>query len=81
MILELSPVRKAIKDLKQKVDRRSQHQFTWQRDKQENLILSFAKKEAITLPLITLRPYQKDIQHKLFHEGFKRFFLAGVSRL
>lgn len=78
--MQLSPVRKDIKDLKLTMDRRSQHQFTWQRDEQGHLILSFGKKETITLPLITLRPYQKDIQTKLFHEGYKRFFLVRPRR-
>lgn len=78
--MQLSPVRKDIKDLKLKVDRRSHNQFTWQRDEQGNLILIFGRQEKITLPLITLRPYQKDIQTKLFHEGYKRFFLVRPRR-
>ena len=78
--MQLAPLRKEIKDLKLKVAKHSQNQFIWHHDEQGNLVLQFGKTETITLPLITLRPYQKDIQTKLFHEGYKRFFLVRPRR-
>jgi phage terminase large subunit len=78
--MQLAALRKEIRDLTLKVNKRSQNQFTWQRNEQGNLILLFGREEAITLPLITLRPYQKEIQDKLFQEGFKRFFLVRPRR-
>ncbi len=78
--MQLSPIRQGIKGLMLKADRLAQKLFTWQRDEQGNLSLNFGKNETITLPLITLRPYQKDIQTKLFHEGYKRFFLVRPRR-
>ncbi|HEY2567223.1 MAG TPA: hypothetical protein VGH95_05930 [Candidatus Aquirickettsiella sp.] len=78
--MQLAALRKEIRDLKSSVEKQSQNEFTWRRNEDGNLILTFGKDETITLPLVTLRPYQKEIQHKLFQEGFKRFFLVRPRR-
>jgi uncharacterized protein (DUF2164 family) len=73
-------VKQDVQDLQLSVDKRLQKQFIWHHDEQGHLILQFGRAETITLPLITLRPYQQEIQHKLFSEGFKRFFLVRPRR-
>jgi phage terminase large subunit len=78
--MQLALLRKEIRNLKLKVDKNSKNQFTWQRNGQGNLTLHFGKDETIILPLVTLRPYQKEIQDKLFKEGYKRFFLVRPRR-
>ena len=45
-----------------------------------DIVELIGKDETITLPLVSLRPYQKEIQDKLFQEGYKRFFLVRPRR-
>ena len=73
-------VRKKIRELELKVDKSLQDLLTCRRNEQGNLTLHFGKDETITLPLVSLRPYQKEIQDKLFQEGYKRFFLVRPRR-
>ena len=80
MKLSLAPFRKEINDLKLTLQKRIEKQFTWKRDNENNLVLILGKTETITLPFLKLRPYQQEIQHKLFNEGYKRFFLVRPRR-
>lgn len=78
--MQLAPFRKEINDLKIKLIQGIKNKFVWERDKAGNLIIHFGKSERITLPLLTLRPYQQVIQNKLFLEHYKRFFLVRPRR-
>lgn len=78
--MQLAPFRKEINDLKIKLVQGSKNKFSWERDNENNLILGFGNSETIILPLLTLRPYQKEIQDKLFLENYKRFFLVRPRR-
>ncbi|WP_010597610.1 hypothetical protein [Rickettsiella massiliensis] len=78
--MQLASLKKEINHLKISLQKRTQDQFTWGRDNENNLVLFFGKSETITLPFLRLRPYQQEIQHKLFNENYKRFFLVRPRR-
>lgn len=78
--MQLASLKKEIHHLKISVQKRSHGQFTWERDEKNNLVLHFGKSETISLPCLQLRPYQQVIQHKLFTENYKRFFLVRPRR-
>lgn len=78
--MQLASLKNEINHLKISLQKRSYGQFTWQRDEKNNLILTFGKTESISLPCLQLRPYQQEIQNKLFNENYKRFFLVRPRR-
>lgn len=54
--------------------------YTCRRDEEGNLIIDFAQGKSIKLPLLKLRPYQLEVQWKLFKEKVRRFFLVRPRR-
>lgn len=78
--MQLASFKKEINHLKAHLQKRTQNKFTWQRDAENKLVLQFSPSEIITLPFVTLRPYQQEIQHQLFIENCKRFFLVRPRR-
>lgn len=78
--MQLTSLKKEINHLKVHLQKKSYGQFTWERDDKNNLILKFGKAEILSLPCLNLRPYQLEIQHKLFIENYKRFFLVRPRR-
>lgn len=66
--------------LEQQIQARDASVYVSHRDEQGNLILQYKNGRKIKFPLIDLRPYQLEVQHKLFVEGINRFFLVQPRR-
>ena len=78
--MQLASLKNEIKHLKLILHKRSQSRFTWNRDNENNLILTQGNNYPITLPVVNLRPYQQEIQQKSFKEYYKRFFIVRPRR-
>lgn len=75
------------RDMTEKLREHYQHAKNFQaskyelfRDKKANLHLHYADGQKFTIPTITLRPYQIEVQKLLFLDDIKRFFLIRPRR-
>lgn len=66
--------------LEQKYRDVSESNFKWHRDKDANLHLTYLDGMKIKLPIIPFRPYQIELQKKLFLENYKRILLQRPRR-
>lgn len=62
------------------IAQQSQGIYALSRDKDANLMVTFDDGHVIQLPLIPFRPYQLEVQKKLFVDGIKRFLLSRPRR-
>lgn len=66
--------------LEKRIEIETQQLYTWQRDEQGNLVVTYADGHTIKLPFIPFRPYQLELQRELFIRGCKRFLLERPRR-
>lgn len=67
------------KKLKEEMRAETANIYHFDRDAELNLHIDFPEKK-YTLPVLKFRPYQQEIQEKLFRDGIKRFFLVRPRR-
>lgn len=78
--MNLRAIESEIKKLNQVIDEQDSSDFYCDRDEQGNLEVKFYDDTVERLPVLPFRPYQLEVQRKLFSEGVSRFFLVRPRR-
>lgn len=62
------------------IEQKASSNYYCDRDENGNLEVKFYNDNVIKLPVLSFRPYQLEVQRKLFVEGISRFFLVRPRR-
>lgn len=78
--MNLRSLESQLQKLNELADQQDASEFYCERDEDGNLDVQFYDQKIERLPILPFRPYQKEVQRKLFVEGISRFFLVRSRR-
>lgn len=78
--MNLRSIEASINKLTQLAEQQDASEFYCERDENGNLDVLFYDQTIERLPILPFRPYQLEVQKKLFVEGISRFFLVRPRR-